>query len=93
LKNIEKIKYYSCHNLFLDYYSNSFFLKKIKKLNNKFSRRLVILQKQAERISNVEKNQSAISESNCTSFYLKLERQCIFKVKLNNYWTNLLKKI
>jgi hypothetical protein len=28
-----------------------------------------------------------------TPLYPKLERQCIFKVKLNNYWTNLLKKI
>jgi hypothetical protein len=43
--------------------------------------------RQAERIL----NQAAILEPNCTPFYMKLERQCKFKDRLNNYQMNLLK--
>jgi hypothetical protein len=41
----------------------------------------------------IGKNQAAIfggnSRPNCTSLCPKLEKKCKFKVKLNNYWTNL----
>jgi len=29
------------------------------------------------------------SRSNCTPLYQKMEKQCKFNVKLNNYWMNL----
>jgi len=38
-------------------------------------------------------NQAAIfeenSKPNCTPLYPRMEKKCKFKVKLNDYWTNL----